>query len=294
MTGVDSRPLGSQAAGDRAAVALRSGRPLVCGILNVTPDSFSDGGRFVDRELAVAHGVNLADEGADVIDIGGESTRPGAERVTVDEELNRVIPVVQGLASVTDVPLSIDTSRPEVMREAVRAGASMINDVRALRSPGALPAAAELGVPVCLMHMQGEPGTMQDRPSYRDVVFEVRAFLADRMRAVLLAGVDPDLIVVDPGFGFGKTLKHNLTLLVELRHLATLRTPIMVGLSRKGMIGAITGRPVGQRLAGSVAAAVIAVQQGATVLRVHDVSATRDALALLAATGIDTRTTVSA
>ena len=294
MTGVDSRPLGSQAAGDRAAVALRSGRPLVCGILNVTPDSFSDGGRFVDHELAVAHGVNLADEGADVIDIGGESTRPGAERVTVDEELNRVIPVVQGLASVTDVPLSIDTSRPEVMREAVRAGASMINDVRALRSPGALPAAAELGVPVCLMHMQGEPGTMQDRPSYRDVVFEVRAFLADRMRAELLAGVDPDLIVVDPGFGFGKTLEHNLTLLVELRHLATLRTPIMVGLSRKGMIGAITGRPVGQRLAGSVAAAVIAVQQGATVLRVHDVSATRDALALLAATGIDTRTTVSA
>jgi dihydropteroate synthase len=268
--------------------------PVLMGVLNVTPDSFSDGGHFIDAELAVAHGVNLADEVADVIDIGGESTRPGAERVTVDEELNRVIPVVQGLASVTDVPLSIDTSRPEVMREAVRAGASMINDVRALRSPGALPAAAELGVPVCLMHMQGEPGTMQDRPSYRDVVFEVRAFLADRMRAALLAGVDPDLIVVDPGFGFGKTLEHNLTLLDKLRHLATLRTPIMVGLSRKGMIGVITGRPVGQRLAGSVAAAVIAVQQGATVLRVHDVSATRDALAVLAATGIDTRTTVSA
>ncbi len=266
-----------------AAAALRSGNPLVCGILNVTPDSFSDGGRFDAPDLAVAHGLDLADQGADLIDVGGESTRPGARPPTVDEELDRVVPVVQRLAARTDVPLSVDTSRPEVMRAAVRAGASMINDVRALRSPGALAAAADLGVPVCLMHMQGEPDTMQHRPRYRDVVLEVRSFLGDRVRAAVRAGVDPDLVLVDPGFGFGKTLAHNVTLLAELRQFTTLQARIMVGLSRKGMIGAITGRPVGQRLPGSLAAAMVAVQRGATVLRVHDAGATRDLLSVLAA-----------
>jgi dihydropteroate synthase len=262
-------------------MVLRKVRPLVCGVLNVTPDSFSDGGRFLDPRLAIAHGLELAKQGADLIDIGGESTRPGAEPVTVDEELNRVVPVVQGLARLTDVPLSVDTSRPEVMREAVRVGGSMINDVRALRMPGAVNTVAELGVPVCLMHMQGEPHTMQRRPSYRDVVLEVGSFLAERMRAAELAGVNRELMLIDPGFGFGKTIAHNLTLLSGLRQLTMLGARIMVGLSRKAMIGAITGRPVEQRLAGSVAAALIAVQQGATVVRVHDVAATRDALAVL-------------
>jgi dihydropteroate synthase len=270
-----------------AVAALRSGRPLVCGILNVTPDSFSDGGRFNGPERALAHGLSLAEQGADLIDIGGESTRPGAQPPSVDEELGRVIPVIQALAPQTDVPLCVDTSRPAVMREAVRAGASMINDVRALRVPGALAAAAELEVPVCLMHMQGEPGTMQRSPSYREVVSEVQNFLADRIRAAELAGVDRELMLADPGFGFGKTLEHNLTLLANLRHFATLGVPIMVGLSRKGMIGVITGRPAGQRLAGSIAAAVVAVQRGATVVRVHDVDATCDALCVLAAIEAD-------
>jgi dihydropteroate synthase len=266
-----------------AATILHSARPLVCGILNVTPDSFSDGGRFFDHDRAVAHGVDLACQGADLIDIGGESTRPGAQPPTVDEELDRVVPVVERLARVTGVPVSVDTSRPEVMRAAVRAGASMINDVRALRVPGALDAAAELRVPVCLMHMQGDPATMQRSPRYGDVVAEVRSFLAERMSAAEAAGVSRDLMAVDPGFGFGKSLAHNVTLLGELRQFATLGARLMVGLSRKGMIGAITGRPVEQRLAGSISAAVLAAQRGAHVLRVHDVGATRDALAVLAA-----------
>ena len=266
-----------------AATILHSARPLVCGILNVTPDSFSDGGRFLDHDRAVAHGVDLACQGADLIDIGGESTRPGAQPPTVDEELDRVVPVVERLARVTGVPVSVDTSRPEVMRAAVRAGASMINDVRALRVPGALDAAAELRVPVCLMHMQGDPATMQRSPRYGDVVAEVRSFLAERMSAAEAAGVSRDLMAVDPGFGFGKSLAHNVTLLGELRQFATLGARLMVGLSRKGMIGAITGRPVEQRLAGSISAAVLAAQRGAHVLRVHDVGATRDALAVLAA-----------
>jgi dihydropteroate synthase len=266
-----------------AATILHSARPLVCGILNVTPDSFSDGGRFFDHDRAAAHGVDLACQGADLIDIGGESTRPGAQPPTVDEELDRVVPVVERLARVTGVPVSVDTSRPEVMRAAVRAGASMINDVRALRVPGALDAAAELRVPVCLMHMQGDPATMQRSPRYGDVVAEVRSFLAERMSAAEAAGVSRDLMAVDPGFGFGKSLAHNVTLLGELRQFATLGARLMVGLSRKGMIGAITGRPVEQRLAGSISAAVLAAQRGAHVLRVHDVGATRDALAVLAA-----------
>jgi dihydropteroate synthase len=265
-------------------VALRARHPLVCGVLNVTPDSFSDGGRFLDPAVAVAHGRRLAAEGADLIDVGGESTRPGSRPPTVDEELDRVIPVVEALAACTGVPVSVDTSRPEVMRAAVRAGAIMINDVRALREPGALATAAELGVPVCLMHMQREPRTMQDAPRYRDVVTEVRGFLDDRLRACERAGLPRRLLLVDPGFGFGKTLDHNLALLARLRDLTALGVPVMVGLSRKSMIGAVTGRPVEHRLPGSVAAAVLAAQNGANVLRAHDVAATRDALAMVAAT----------
>jgi dihydropteroate synthase len=277
---VGAPPSGSSAS---AATILHSARPLVCGILNVTPDSFSDGGRFFDHDRAVAHGFDLARQGADLIDVGGESTRPGAQPPTVDEELDRVVPVVERLVRVTGVPLSVDTSRSEVMRAAVRAGASMINDVRALRVPGALAAAAELGVPVCLMHMQGEPATMQRTPRYGDVVAEVRSFLAERMSAAQAAGVSSDMMVVDPGFGFGKTLAHNVAVLHGLRELTTLGARLMVGVSRKGMVGALTGRPVEQRLAGSIAAAVLAVQRGARLLRVHDVGATRDALAVLAA-----------
>ena len=261
------------------------GRPLVCGILNVTPDSFSDGGLFDGLERAVEHGCRLAAEGAELIDIGGESTRPGSRPPTLAEELDRVVPVVEALRRRVPVPLSVDTSRPEVMRAAVAAGAGMINDVRALRAPGALEAAAQLGVPVCLMHMQGSPETMQRAPRYQDVVDEVRAFLAERQRACLDGGIRPEHLVVDPGFGFGKTLSQNVTLLASLGRLSGLGVPIMVGLSRKSMLGQLTGRAVGDRLPGSLAAAVIAVQRGAAVLRVHDVAATWDVLAVLDAVG---------
>jgi dihydropteroate synthase len=254
---------------------------MVCGILNVTPDSFSDGGLFDSLERAVEHGCRLAAEGADVIDVGGESTRPGSRPPTLGEELERVVPVVEALAREIPVPLSVDTSRPGTMRAAVAAGASMVNDVRALQRPGALEAAADLGVPVCLMHMQGSPETMQQDPCYRDVVAEVCTFLAERTRACLDAGIRPEHLVVDPGFGFGKTLSHNVALLTSLDELSSLGFPIMVGLSRKSMLGQLTGRAVGDRLPGSLAAAVIAAQRGAAVLRVHDVAATRDALAVL-------------
>ncbi len=260
---------------------LSAGRPLVCGILNVTPDSFSDPGLFRSTERAVEHGLRMAAEGADVIDVGGESTRPGSRTPDLEEELDRVVPVVAELARHVAVPLSVDTSRPEVMAAAVAAGASMINDVRALRWPGALAAAAELDVPVCLMHMRGSPGDMQDDPCYDDVVAEVRAFLAERVRVCLEAGIRPEHLAVDPGFGFGKTLSHNVALLASLEEFGTLGVPVMVGLSRKSMLGQLTGRDVGERLAGSVAAAVLAAQRGAAVLRVHDVAATRDALAVL-------------
>jgi dihydropteroate synthase len=256
---------------------------LVCGILNVTPDSFADGGRFDSLAAALEHGCALAAEGADVIDIGGESTRPGSRPPTLAEELDRVVPVIEALVSRVSVPLSVDTSRPEVMRAAVAAGASMINDVRALRWPGALEAAAEAAVPVCLMHMQRSPATMQQEPRYQDVVSEVRSFLADRKAACLEVGILPEHVLVDPGFGFGKTLSHNLELLASLGGLRTMGVPIMVGLSRKSMLGQLTGRGVGDRLAGSLAAAVIAAQRGAAVLRVHDVAATRDVLAVLEA-----------
>ncbi len=274
-------PAGTDTAPHRLSRALAARRPLVCGILNVTPDSFSDGGRFDSLDRAVEHGRALAAEGADLIDIGGESTRPGARPPTVAEEVDRVVPVIEALVRQVPVPLSVDTSRPDVMQAAVAAGASMINDVRALRSPGALEVAAALGVPVCLMHMQRTPETMQQDPRYRDVVAEVRAFLAERKRACLDAGIRPEHLVVDPGFGFGKTLSHNVALLASLGRLSSLGVPIMVGLSRKSMLGQLTGRAVGDRLPGSLAAAVIAAQRGAAVLRVHDVGATRDVLTIL-------------
>jgi dihydropteroate synthase len=258
-----------------------AGRPLVCGILNVTPDSFSDGGLFDSLERAVEHGCCLAAEGADLIDIGGESTRPGSRPPTLAEELDRVVPVVEALVRRIPVPLSVDTSRPEVMRAAVAAGASMINDVRALRAPGALEAAADLSVPVCLMHLKGSPETMQQDPRYQDVVAEVCAFLAERKRACLEGGIRPESLLVDPGFGFGKTLSQNVALLASLGRLGSLALPIMVGLSRKSMLGQLTGREVGDRLPGSLAAAVLAAQRGAAILRVHDVAATRDVLSVL-------------
>lgn len=256
-------------------------RPRVVGILNVTPDSFSDGGSHGSVDDAVAHGLRMVAEGADMLDVGGESTRPGSADVPVEEELRRIVPVLEQLAARTSVPLAIDTSKPEVMRAAVAAGAGMINDVYALRRDGALDAAAELGVPACLMHMLGEPRSMQDDPHYDDVVGEVHRFLTDRLFACELAGIDRRKVMVDPGFGFGKTLEHNLALLRALERFASLGSGVYIGMSRKSMIGAMTGRqePL-DRVAGSVAAAVIAVQRGARMVRVHDVAATVDALAV--------------
>lgn len=262
---------------------LRLDRPRLMGILNVTPDSFSDGNRFPTARLAAEHGVRLVAEGADLLDVGGESTRPGASPVEVDEELGRVLPVVEMLSDLVDVPISVDTSKPEVMRAAVAAGASMINDVRALQRPGALEAVAALDVGLCLMHMQGTPATMQEAPAYTDVVAEVRDFLAARLAACAAAGIDLERITVDPGIGFGKTLDHNVALLRAIPQLAALGRPVLVGMSRKGMIGTLTGRPIAERTPGSVTAAVLAAQRGARLLRVHDVAATRDALAVLAA-----------
>ncbi|GHF19350.1 dihydropteroate synthase [Amycolatopsis deserti] len=258
-------------------------RTLVCGIVNVTPDSFSDGGAFHDHGAAVAHGERLVAEGADLLDVGGESTRPGAHPPTLDEELDRVVPVIAGLARAVDVPISVDTSRPEVMRAAVDAGAVMINDVRALRHPGALRAAAELGVPVCLTHMLRPPHLMQRDPRYTDVVAQVRDFLRARIEACLAAGIPVAHLIADPGFGFGKTLEHNLALLGALPEFRALGVPLMVGLSRKAMLGQLTGRPVGQRAVASMTAAVLAAERGAKIVRVHDVAATRDGLAVLEA-----------
>ena len=266
---------------DCAGRPLRLDRPRVVGILNVTPDSFSDGGIHASVEQAVAHGLRMVEEGADMLDIGGESTRPGADDVSIDDELSRVVPVIEQLTARTKVPLAIDTSKPDVMRAAVAAGAGMVNDVYALRREGALDAVAALGVPVCLMHMQGEPRSMQAEPHYDDVVGEVHRFLTDRLFACELAGIDRRKVMVDPGFGFGKSLEHNLALLRALERFANLGSGVYVGLSRKSMIGAMTGKtaPV-DRAAGSVAAALIAVQRGARMVRVHDVAATVDALAV--------------
>jgi len=259
-------------------------RPRVMGIVNVTPDSFSDGGAHFDLEAAVAHGLALAEEGADILDVGGESTRPGSDGVPVEEELRRVVPVIERLAAETGLPVSIDTSRPEVMRAAVKAGAGMINDVYALRREGALDAAAELGVPVVLMHMLGEPRSMQESPQYDDVVGEVHRFLAERIFAAEMAGIDRRRIVADPGFNFGKTTAHNLALLAQLERFAELGVPVLAGLSRKRSIGEITGRKLPrERVAGSVVAHLVAAQRGAKILRVHDVAQTVDALKVWAA-----------
>jgi dihydropteroate synthase len=253
------------------------------GILNITPDSFSDGGVFLSPDKAIVQALRMTEEGADIIDIGGESTRPGARPVSAQEEIDRVLTVVEALHAQIPLPVSIDTSKSEVMRAAVKAGAGMINDVRALREPGALETAAQLGVPVCLMHMQGEPRTMQDHPHYADVVGEVRDFLRQRLDACRNAGILAQRLVVDPGFGFGKTLEHNIELLRGLKQLQTLSAPVLVGLSRKSMIGKALGLPVEQRLHASVALAVMAVQQGARIVRVHDVGPTVEALRMWAA-----------
>lgn len=264
---------------DCAGRILSLDRTRVMGIVNVTPDSFSDGGAHADAASAIAHGLRLVEEGADLLDVGGESTRPGSEGVSVEEELRRVIPVIEGLAARTGVPISIDTSKPEVMRAAVAAGAGMINDICALEREGALDAAAAAGVPVVLMHMRGEPRSMQEAPHYDDVVAEVHRYLADRIFAAELAGIPRARLVVDPGFGFGKDDGHNLALLAQLERFTSLGVPVLAGISRKRTIGALTGRQVpAERVAGSVAAHLVAAQRGARIVRVHDVAATVDAL----------------
>jgi dihydropteroate synthase len=248
------------------------------GVLNVTPDSFSDGGRFAGSEAAIAHALRMIEEGAALIDIGGESTRPGAQAVDAGEEIRRVVPVIEALAARTHVPLSIDTSKPAVMAAAVRAGATFINDVRALRQPGALEAAAASGAAVCLMHMQGEPRTMQVDPRYDDVVTEVRAFLRERAECCMAAGIARDRLVIDPGIGFGKRLEHNLALLAALPALVADGWPVLVGVSRKSMFSALLGRAVDERVAGGVAMATAALLSGASIVRTHDVAPTVDAV----------------
>lgn len=257
--------------------------PVVMGVLNVTPDSFSDGGRYFEPGAAVERARAMVAEGAAIVDVGGESTRPGAVRPSVDEEARRVVPVVEAIARELDVVISIDTSTPEVAAAAIAAGAGLVNDVRGLADPATREATARLGVAACVMHMQGEPGTMQDNPVYVDVVGDVRDWLADRVAACRAAGIPADSIAIDPGFGFGKTLAHNLALLDALESFGSLGAPLLVGLSRKSMIGALTGRPPSERLAGSVALAALAVERGADIVRAHDVAATVDAVKIGAA-----------
>ena len=259
--------------GSRAAESV-----AIVGIVNVTPDSFYDGGRYASVDRALAHALRLCEEGADVLDIGGESTRPGAKTVSEQEEIDRIVPVIEALQGAVDVPISVDTSKPEVMRAAVAAGASMINDVRALSLDGALQAAVDLQVPVCLMHMQGQPGTMQLEPNYGDVVGEVTQYLRDRVAQCRTAGLGDDLIVVDPGFGFGKTPADNIELLSNLGQLLDIGQPVLIGVSRKSTLGMITGRELEGRLSASIAGAVLAVERGASIVRAHDVAETVDAL----------------
>ncbi len=254
-------------------------RPLIMGVVNVTPDSFSDGGHYLSLDAAVAHAQRLIDEGADLLDIGGESTRPGAAAVSLEEERRRVLPVLEALLT-SNIPLSVDTQKPQLMREAAVAGAAMINDVNGFEAADALQAVSGSDCAVCIMHKQGQPQTMQQAPQYRDVVAEVDAYLRARIAVAESAGIARSRLVIDPGFGFGKTLAHNLSLLRELDRVAAAGVPVLAGLSRKSMIGALTGREVGERVFGSVAAALIAAQRGASILRVHDVAATRDALAV--------------
>ena len=265
------------------AHTLDLGAPVVMGVLNVTPDSFSDGGLFLDPEEAVRHARRMVAEGATIIDVGGESTRPGADPVDVADEIDRVLPVIRAITAELDLPVSVDTSKPEVMEAALAAGASMINDVLALREPGALDVLVGSGAAVCLMHMQGRPRTMQADPRYDDVVRDVHQFLSERVRACETAGIDRSRLVIDPGFGFGKTLEHNLALLAALDEFTRDGLPVLAGLSRKSMIGQLTGRPASQRLAGSVALAAIAASHGASIVRAHDVAATVDAVRIAAA-----------
>ncbi len=261
---------------------LNLNRPHVMGIVNVTPDSFSDGGKYTSTDLAVAHGLELIAEGADILDIGGESTRPGAEPVSLDEELRRVIPVIEALRAVSTVPLSIDTYKPEVMRQAIAAGIDIVNDVRALQEEQAVQIVANSNVGVCLMHMQGMPQTMQIAPSYQDVVAEVKQFLIERMQVVMSAGIAQERIVLDPGFGFGKTTAHNIALIQHLGEIGELG-PLLVGLSRKAVLGRIAGGDEQQRLHAGLAASVISAMKGAKIVRVHDVKATVDALKVVTA-----------
>jgi dihydropteroate synthase len=268
---------------DCAGKPLDLSQPRVMGVLNVTPDSFSDGGRFIAPDAAIRQALAMCDDGAALIDIGGESTRPGAEFVSVQQELDRVMPVIEALAPELPIPLSVDTNKPEVMSAAVSAGAGLINDVCALTAPGALAAARDAGVPVCLMHMQGEPRSMQASPEYADVLAEVRDYLAGRVQACEAAGIPRERLLIDPGFGFGKSLQHNLTLLARLADFSELGLPVLAGLSRKSMFGMLLERPVEQRLVPSVVAAVLAAERGAAIIRAHDVKETADALRLLAA-----------
>ena len=260
--------------------ALPLDRVLIMGIVNVTPDSFVDGGKYLDQAAAIAHAHRLTDEGADIIDIGGESTRPGAADVSANDEISRVIPLLEALVS-AGITVSVDTSKPEVMRAALSAGAAIINDVRALREPGALETVAATDCGLILMHMQGTPRTMQLAPHYHDVTGEVLQFLSERVEQAFALGIDVARIAVDPGFGFGKSIEHNFTLLSELSALQRLQRPVVVGLSRKSMLAKASGRPVEERLAASVAAAVLAAEHGATIVRVHDVAATCDGMNVL-------------
>ncbi|MBU1283710.1 MAG: dihydropteroate synthase [Gammaproteobacteria bacterium] len=258
-------------------------RPQVMGILNVTPDSFSDGGRYGQRDAALRHAEAMLQAGATLIDVGGESTRPGARAVSPVEELERVAPIVEAIAAELDVIISVDTSTPAVIRETARLGAGLINDVRSLQRDGALDAAADSGLPVCLMHMRGEPSTMQQSPQYPDVVAEVREFLLERLAACAAAGIGAERVILDPGFGFAKTLEHNLSLFKHLQGLHVLGRPLLVGVSRKSMIGKVLGHEVGERLYGSLALAALALSKGAHILRVHDVAQTVDVVRMIAA-----------
>lgn len=258
-------------------------RPQVMGILNVTPDSFSDGGRYGQRDAALRHAEAMLRAGATLVDVGGESTRPGARAVSPVEELERVAPIVEAIAAELDVIISVDTSTPAVMREAARLGAGLINDVRSLQRDGALDAAFDSGLPVCLMHMRGEPTTMQDSPQYADVLVEVGDFLAERMSACAAVGIPTERILLDPGFGFAKTLEHNLSLFKHMEALHALGRPLLVGVSRKSMIGRVLGHEVGERLYGSLALAALALSKGAHILRVHDVVETVDVVRMISA-----------
>ncbi|HEY4366008.1 MAG TPA: dihydropteroate synthase [Steroidobacteraceae bacterium] len=257
--------------------------PVVMGIVNVTPDSFSDGGRFFNADQAIGHALTMVEAGAGIIDVGGESTRPGADAVGESDEIRRVVPVIAALAARTSVPISVDTSKPGVIRAAVQAGATMINDVRALRDEGTLAAAAATSCAICLMHMQGEPRTMQADPKYDDVVATVRGFLQSRIDACVAAGIARNRLVVDPGIGFGKRTPHNVQLLAALPLFVALHLPVMVGVSRKSMFGELIGRPVEQRLAGGIAVATAAVLAGVNIVRTHDVAETVDAVRVASA-----------